>query len=113
LVLSRLSEQLFVGLRVAALRDQVVVTRDRMKKSKLSPQLSTAGKDYFAALREMFRTANVGMLEIEQMVIGVQRRFAEDLGWSLSPPMAFSLDTYIADLERAEQAYKHQFGPAA
>jgi hypothetical protein len=53
------------------------------------------------------------MLEIEQMVIGVQRRFAEDLGWSLSPPMSFSLDTYIADLERAEQAYKSQFGPLA
>ena len=53
------------------------------------------------------------MLEIEQMVIGVQRRFAEDLGWSLSPPMAFSLDTYIADLEHAEHAYKSQFGPLA
>ena len=53
------------------------------------------------------------MLEIEQMVLGVQRRFAEDLGWSLSPPMSFSLDTYIADLERAEHAYKSQFGPLA
>ena len=61
----------------------------------------------------MFRTANAQMLEIEQMVIGVQRRFAEDLGWALSPPMPFSLDTYIADLERAEQAYKSQFGPLA
>ncbi|MEP6609973.1 MAG: dynamin family protein, partial [Burkholderiaceae bacterium] len=113
LVLSRLSEQLFAGLRVAALRDQVVITRDRMKKSKLSPQLSIAVKDYFATLREMFRSANLRMLEIEQMVMGVQRRFAEDLGWSLSPPMTFSLDTYIADLERAEHAYKSQFGPLA
>ncbi len=113
LVLSRLSEQLFTGLRVAALRDQVVATRDRMKKSKLSPQLSTAVKDYFASLRDLFRGANVRMLEIEQMVIGVQRRFAEDLGWSLSPPMAFSLDTYIADLEHAETAFKSQFGPLA
>lgn len=113
LVLSRLSEQLLSGLRVAALRDQVVVTRDRMKKSKLSPQLSTAVKEYFASLRDVFRTANVRMLEIEQMVIGVQRRFAEDLGWSLSPPMAFSLDTYIADLEHAEVAFKSQFGPLA
>ncbi|HYM48686.1 MAG TPA: dynamin family protein [Burkholderiaceae bacterium] len=113
LVLSRLSEQLFSGLRVAALREQVVTTRDRMKKSKLSPQLSIAVKDYFASLRDMFRTANARMLEIEQMVLGVQRRFAEDLGWSLSPPMSFSLDTYIADLERAEHAYKSQFGTLA
>lgn len=113
LVLSRLSEQLFTGLRVAALRDQVVATRDRMKKSKLSPQLSTAVKDYFASLREMFRVANARMLEIEHMVIGVQRRFAEDLSWSFSPPMTFSLDLYIAELERAEHAYKSQFGPLA
>jgi chromosome segregation ATPase len=27
--------------------------------------------------------------------------------------MTFSLDTYIADLERAEQAYRSQFGPLA
>jgi DNA repair exonuclease SbcCD ATPase subunit len=52
-------------------------------------------------------------MEVEQMVLGVQRRFAEELGWSLSPPMAFSLDTYIADLERAELAYKSQFGALA
>ncbi len=113
LVLSKLSEQLFSGLRVAALREQVIATRDRMKKSKLSPQLSIAVREYFSSLRDLFRTANVRMLEIEQMVLGVQRRFAEDLGWSLSPPMSFSLDTYIADLERAEHAYKSQFGTLA
>lgn len=113
LVHSKLAEQLFAGIRVAALREQVIATRDRMKKSKLSPQLSLAVKDYFAALRDMLRTANSRMLEIEQMVLGVQRRFAEDLGWSLSPPMSFSLDTYIADLERAEHAYKSQFGALA
>ena len=113
LVLSKLSEQLFSGLRVAALREQVIATRDRMKKSKLSPQLSIAVREYFSSLRALFRTANVRMLEIEQMVLGVQRRFAEDLGWSLSPPMSFSLDTYIADLERAEHAYKSQFGTLA
>jgi len=70
-------------------------------------------KAYFAGLREMLRSANAKTLEIEQMVIGVQRRFAEELGWSLSPPMTFSLDTYIADVERAEAAYRSQFGALA
>ncbi len=113
LVLSKLSDKLFSGLTIGALRDQVAATRDRMKKSKLSPQLSSAVKDYFASLREMLRVANAQILEIEQMVIGVQRRFAEELSWSLSPPMPFSLDTYIADLERAEYTYKSQFGTLA
>jgi predicted GTPase len=113
LVLSRLSEELFAPLRVSALREHVLATRRRMKNSQLSPQLAAAVKAYFAGLREMLRSANAKTLEIEQMVIGVQRRFAEELGWSLSPPMTFSLDTYIADVERAEAAYRSQFGALA
>jgi hypothetical protein len=63
-------------------------------------------------VRELLREANALALEVEQMVLGVQRRFAEELGWSLSPPMPFSLDTYIAEFERAENAYRSQFGPS-
>jgi predicted GTPase len=112
-VLSRLSEDMFKPLRVSALRAQVLETRSRMTSSRLSPQLSRAVRDYFAALRALLRSANAKTLEIEQMVLGVQRRFAEELGWSLSPPMTFSLETYIAELERAEAAYKSQFGALA
>jgi Dynamin family len=113
LVLSRLSEELFKPLRVSALREHVLATRSRMKRSQLSAQLSSAVKAYFAGLREMLRSANAKTLEIEQMVIGVQRRFAEELGWSVSPPMSFSLDTYLAELERAEDAWRSQFGAMA
>jgi predicted GTPase len=112
-VLSRLSEDMFRPLRVSALRDHVLATRSRMKASQLSLQLASAVKAYFAGLRDMLREANAKTLEIEQMVIGVQRRFAEELGWSLSPPMSFSLDTYIAEVERAETAYRSQFGALA
>ncbi|MGZ8254553.1 MAG: dynamin family protein [Burkholderiaceae bacterium] len=112
-VLSRLSEDLFKPLRVSALREHALATRSRMQRSKLSPQLSSAVKAYFAGLREMLRSANAMTLETEQMVIGVQRRFAEELGWSVSPPMSFSLDTYLAELERAEDAWRSQFGALA
>lgn len=113
LVLSRLSEDLFKPLRVSALREHALATRSRMKRSQLSTQLSSAVKSYFSGLREMLRSANAKTLEIEQMVIGVQRRFAEELGWSVSPPMSFSLDTYLAELERAEDAWRSQFGTLA
>jgi hypothetical protein len=112
-VLQKLSDKLFVPLRVSTLRAQVLATRNKMKKSQLSPSISGAVRDYFGSLRELLRDANAKALEIEQMVLGVQRRFAEDLGWSLSPPMTFSLDTYIADLERTEAAYRSQFGAFA
>ncbi|HTN47920.1 MAG TPA: dynamin family protein [Burkholderiaceae bacterium] len=112
-VLHKLSEKLFAPLRVSALRAQVLETRNTMKKSQLSTSITAAVKEYFSNLRELLREANARALEVEQMVLGVQRRFAEELGWSLSPPMQFSLDTYIADLERAEQAYRSQFGAFA
>jgi hypothetical protein len=112
-VLQKLSDKLFEPLRVSALRAQVLETRNVMKKSQLSTSISGAVRDYFDKLREQLRSANARAMEVEQMVLGVQRRFAEELGWSLSPPMTFSLETYIADLERAEQAYRSQFGPLA
>jgi hypothetical protein len=112
-VLQKLSDKLFEPLRVTALRAQVAATRNVMKKSQLSTAITGAVREYFHNVRELLRTANSGALEVEQMVIGVQRRFAEELGWSLSPPMQFSLDTYIADLERAEEAYRSQFGAMA
>jgi hypothetical protein len=112
-VLSRLAEQAYANLRLEALRGRVYEARERMRKSRLTPQFFGAVKDYFASLRELLRTSNTKLLEIEQMVLGVQRKFAEDLGWSLSPPMPFSLDTYIAELERAEAAYKTHFGALA
>jgi hypothetical protein len=112
-VLQKLSDPLFLNLRVSTLRAQVIATRNKMRKSQLSPTISSAVREYFTNLRGLLRAANTKALEVEQMVLGVQRRFAEELGWSLSPPMTFSLDTYIAELERAEQAYKSQFGAFA
>jgi Dynamin family len=112
-VLHKLSEKLFVPLRVTTLRAQVLATRNTMKKTQLSPTITAAVREYFFSLRDLLRDANAKALEVEQMVLGVQRRFAEELGWSLSPPMQFSLDTYIAELERAEQAYRSQFGALA
>jgi hypothetical protein len=112
-VLQKLSDQLFAPLRVSTLRAQVIETRDKMRKTQLSPTIAGSVREYFANLRELLRTANAKALEVEQMVLGVQRRFAEEMGWSLSPPMTFSLDTYLAELERAEQAYRSQFGAFA
>jgi predicted GTPase len=112
-VLSKLSELAFANLRLEALRGRVYEARERMRKSRLTPQFFGAVRDYFAGLRELLRLANARLLEIERMVLGVQRQFAAELGWSLSPPMPFSLDTYIAELERAEAAYKTHFGALA
>jgi len=112
-VMSRLSEQALAPVRTDSLRKAVFEARERMRKSRLTPQFFAAIRDYFGALRERLRGANAKLLEIEQMVLGVQRKFAEELGWSLAPPMPFSLDTYLAELERAEATYRTHFGALA
>jgi len=112
-VLARLAEDAYATLRLDALRGKVLEARDRMRRVRLTPQFFGAVKDYFAGLRELLRRTNTKLLEIEQMVLGVQRRFAEDLGWSVSAPMPFALNSYMAELERAEGAYRNHFGALA
>ena len=112
-VLARLANEAYAPLRLDSLRARVLEARERMRKVRLTPQFFSAVKEYFGRVRDLLRQSNAKLLEIEQMVLGVQRRFAEDLGWSLSPPMPFALDTYLAELERAEAAYKNHFGALA
>lgn len=112
-VLSRLSELALDKLRLEALRERVREARGRMRKSQLTPQIFGAVRDYFAGLRDLLHQSDAQLQEIEQMVLGVQRKFAEELGWSLSAPMPYSLDTYVAELERAEAAYRTHFGTLA
>jgi DNA repair exonuclease SbcCD ATPase subunit len=112
-VLARLAEQAYSNLRMQTLRTAVMATRDRMRKVRLTPQFMTVVREYFTALREMIRRANASLAEIERMVLGVQQRFAEETGWSLAPPMTFTLDTYLAEIERVQVAYESHFGTLA
>jgi hypothetical protein len=112
-VLGRLAEQAYANLRLQALRTAVMSTRDRMRKVRLTPQFMTAVKEYFASLREMIRRANASLAEIERMVVAVQRRFAEDTGWSIQAPMPYTLDTYLSEIDRTEATYEGHFGAIA
>jgi hypothetical protein len=112
-VLARLAEQAYAGLRLEALRNCVLMARDRMRRVRLTPQFIGVVREYFTQLRDLLRQSNAALAEIERMVLGVQRRFAEEVGWSMQPPMPFSLDTYLAELERIEAAYRTHFGALA
>ncbi len=109
-VLTHLAEEAFRHVRLDALRTCVLGTRDRMRKARLTPQFIGITHEYFDELRQLLRSASAAMAEIEKMIIGVQRLFAEQVGWSLPPPMSFSLNTYIAEIEELETAYRSHFG---
>ena len=108
-VLSRLSAQATAHLSHETLRGALEDTRERMRKVRLTPQFYTAVRDHFTQLDSHLRDANVKLLEVEKMVIGVQQKFAAELGWSLPPPMSFSLDKYRLELEQAEKVCRSHF----
>ncbi len=109
-VLGRLADQATAPLAHEALRTALEATRERMRKVKLTPQFYAAFRDFFDELQQGLRDANSKIAEIEKMVIGVQQQFASELGWSLPPPMAFTLDKYRGDLELVERAGRSHFG---
>ena len=109
-VLNRLADVAYRPLEQDTLRDRITEAKERMRKVRLTMQFLAAAREYFDKLREQLRNSNAKLREIEQMVLGVHRNFAENLGWKLQPPMAFSLDNYLAELERVESVYRNHFG---
>jgi len=112
-VLGRLADEAYGQVRLDALRNCVLATRENLRKARLTPQFNAVTREYFEQLRKLLRQSNASLAEIERMIVGVQRLFAEQVGWSLPPPMSFSLDTYIADVDRLEAAYRNHFGTIA
>jgi DNA repair exonuclease SbcCD ATPase subunit len=108
-VMARLSDEATAPLGHATLRATLEATRERMRKVRLTPQFYASVRDYFAALNEHLQKAGEKLAEVEKMVIGVQQKFAAELGWSLPPPMPFSLDRYRGELEQIERASRSHF----
>ncbi len=109
-VLARLADQATAPLSHETLKATLEGTRERMRKVRLTPQFYSSFKGYFTELHDQLRDANTKLAEIEKMVIGVQQKFASELGWSLPPPMSFTLDKYRSDLEQVERAGRAHFG---
>ena len=109
-VLAKLADEAITPVRLDALRACVLETRERLRKTRLTPQFTTVTRDFFVALRGLLAGSGKGLGEIERMIVGVQRTFAEQVGWSLPAPMTFSLDSYVAQVDRLEEAYRSHFG---
>jgi hypothetical protein len=112
-VLMRLADEAYRHIRLDALRACVLDTRERLRKARLTPQFVGITKEYFANLRKLLNDANQSLAEVEHMMVGVQRKFAEQVGWSLPAPMRFTLDTYLVEVGRLEEGYRNHFGTVA
>ncbi len=109
-VLNKIADQALSHLKREALRTQAIDTREKMRKAWLPTKFPAIVGEYFDGLRAHLRQTNERIAEMEKMVVGVQASFAQELGWSLVPPMSFSIDSYLSELDRMQEVAKVQFG---
>jgi len=109
-VLNKIAEQALSQLKRDALRTQAIETRERLRKAWLPNKFPAIIAEYFDALRAHLLKTNERIAEMEKMVSGVQSNFAQELGWSLTPPMSFSIDSYLNELDRMQEVSRVQFG---
>jgi hypothetical protein len=84
-----------------------------MHKAWLPTAFAPIIGEYFDGLRDDIRQSNARIAEMHKMMVGVQASFAQELGWSLTPPMAFSIDSYLAEVDRLQEAARAQFATFA
>ena len=109
-LLHKIAKQAIDLLKRDGLRELVTETKERMRKSWLPSTFAAIVAAYFDELRRRLRQVNERLVEMERMIAGVQSSFGQELGWSLAPPMPFSLETYVVELDRMEQLSRAQFG---
>jgi predicted GTPase len=109
-VLNKIASQALAPLKRDALREAATSARERMHKAWLPTAFAPIIGEYFDGLRAAIRQTNARITEMEKMMVGVQSNFAQELGWSLAAPMTFSIDSYLAEVDRLQEAAKVQFG---
>jgi hypothetical protein len=108
-VVMRMADEAYRLISFDSLREAVMAARGRMRGVRLSPKFKAIAHDYFAQLRDLLRQSSAHFAEMERLVAGVQRGFTEQMGWSLPAPISFSLDVYVAEIDRLAQAQDQQF----
>jgi predicted GTPase len=109
-LLNRIAKQAIDLLKRDGLRQLVNETKERMRTTWLPSAFAAIVAEYFDALRRRLRQVDERLVEMEKMIAGVQGSFGQELGWSLAPPMPFSLDSYVVELDRMQQLSNGQFG---
>jgi hypothetical protein len=112
-VLNKIAAQALSPLKRDALRALATDARDRMHAAWLPTAFPAIIGEYFERLRQGLRQSNERIAEMEKVILGVQNGFAQEVGWSLAPPMTFSVDSYLAEVDRMQDVARAQFGAIA
>jgi hypothetical protein len=111
-VFSTLSAELQTTLGMDVVQRDIEAVRDSMESARFATGMRTPVREFFEKARGNLLRSNAKIAEIAAMMETMYKRFADEHGLSLAPPMGLSLDRYQTELDRIEGIYNKQFGTA-
>jgi hypothetical protein len=111
-VFSTLSAELQTTLGMDVVQRDIEAVRDSMESARFATGMRTPVREFFEKARGNLLRSNAKIGEIAAMMDTMYKRFADEHGLSLAPPMGLSLDRYQTELDRIEGIYNKQFGTA-
>jgi chaperonin cofactor prefoldin len=109
-VFSTLSAKLQTTLGMDVVQRQVEAVRTEMEALRFATGMRGPVRAFFDQARENLNNSNAKIGEIAAMIDTMYKRFADEHGLALAPPMGLSLDRYQAEIDRIEGIYLKQFG---
>ncbi|GAB3462132.1 dynamin-like GTPase family protein [Massilia terrae] len=111
-VFSTLSAELQTTIGMEMVHVQIEDVRASMEAVRFGTGVRAPVRAFFDQARDNLNQANIKVGEIAAMMDTMYKRFADEHGLALAPPMTLSLDRYLAEIDRIEGIYLKQFGTA-
>jgi hypothetical protein len=111
-VFSTLSANLQTTLGMEVVQREIEAVRESMEAARFATGMRAPVRAFFDQARENLNHSNAKISEIAAMMDTMYKRFADEHGLSLAPPIGLSLERYQAELDRIEGIYLKQFGTA-
>jgi hypothetical protein len=111
-VFSTLSSELETTLGMDVVQRQIEQVRAAMETARFATGMRGPVREFFDEARANLNASNAKIGEIAAMMDTMYKRFADEHGLTLAPPMGLSLDRYQAEIDRIEGIYLKQFGTA-
>jgi len=109
-LLNKVAAQASSQLKREHLRQLALEAKEKMRKAWRPSAFADIVGEYCNNLRGRLQQTNAHIAEIQKMIVGVQNAFAQEQGWTLAPPIPFTLDSYLTEVSRLQDAARAQFG---
>lgn len=111
-VFTTLSAELYTTLGMDVIQGQIEDVRDAMESARFATGMRGPVREFFQQARDNLERSNAKIGEISAMMDTMYKRFSDEHGLALPPPLTLSLERYLSEIDRIEGIYQKQFGTA-